>query len=448
MNAAGLPLIVLSNPDARPAAYELALAAQEHGVLKKFFTGYYCKAGPLLQVLEKSLPPALWARLWRQLRRRTHGLAPEAVDCARIFELLQQISAKFVRFKSLQNLLRQSLTLFFDFQVARQLPRLEFDIFIFFNDTAASYSLPRAKSLGKLTVLRSEIPHGRDWLALCQEERRLAPHLWQRSADDKFESWLFKRRLKEFAEADFILANSPFVKNSLIRNGVRPEKIYVLPGGADLEKFAPSPGVSLSPRKPFQILFVGGICPRKGVHYLLQAFRHLNLPGGQLTLVGPVVEPRLLAEAADLNGRFRHIPAVPHHEIPRWFAQADLFVFPTLLEGSAYVTYEAMAAGLPVVTTPNAGSYVRHGLDGFIVPVRNPDALREAIRFLYRNKEARRRLGANARERARLFTWCRYRQNVMAVLSHIKKHGVLPPPVPEYDAVAGHLHVFNFSRSS
>ncbi len=436
MKAAGFPQIVLSNPDARPAAYELARAAQEHGALRKFFTGYYCKPGLGRRALEKTLPSALWARLWRQLRRRTNGLPPGAVRCAYLYEAVHQISARLARLGALQTEVRKTLTVFFDSWVARRLRHLDFDIFVFFNDIAATHSLPAARSLGKYTVLRSVIPHSRDWLALCQEERRLAPRFSRCLADEDLEVWLLKRREKEFAEADFILANSPFVKNSLVKYGVSPEKVYILPGGADLEKFSlatkvPPPHES----GPFQILFVGSVCQRKGVGYLLQAFRNLNLPRGRLTLVGPVLDPHLLAEATGLNGRIRHVPPVPHHEIPRWYAQAHVFVLPSLLEGSADVTYEAMAAGLPVVTTRNAGSFVRHGLDGLIVPIRNPEALQEAIKFLYENEDARRRMGENARERARLFTWSRYRRNVMKILSHIQRHGVLPPPVPEYEEV-------------
>lgn len=434
MTVAKVPTIVLSNPDARPAAYQLARAVQERGALRKFFTGYYCKQGPLVSALRQGLPPSLWEPLWRELRRRhTDGLSPEAIHCGYFFEFMNKLHERCGSLEAVKRATLKVKTLLYDVQVARKLKWLPLDMFVFFNDVAATHSLPAAKSLGALTVLRSEIPHSLDWLALCREESRLAPNFAQGMADDTLETWLLKRRLQEFHNADFILANSPFVKQSLVKHGVKTDKIYVLPGGADVEKFAaPRPQSSTNGNTPFQVLFVGAICQRKGVGYLLEAFRNLNLPKSRLTLVGPLLDPHLLAHGAGLNGNIRHIPPVPHHEVPKYFAQADIFVFPSLLEGSAYVTYEAMAAGLPVVTTLSAGSYVRHGADGFVVPIRDPEALQDAIEFLYWNKDSRQWMGRNARERARLFTWDRYRQNAFSVLSHIHRHGALPPPLPDY----------------
>lgn len=432
MTAAHLPQLVLSNPDARPAAYQLACAAQARGILRRFFTGYYCKQGPLLRSLKEVLPPRLWKPIWRELsRRQANGLGPPAVHCSHLFEFLHRVHQICTTVGGPRRCLQKSKTRLFDYQVARQLKKLDFDIFLFFNDTAASSSLPAAKALGKLTVLRSEIPHSLDWLGLIEEEQRLAPWLAQDIADNAMETWFLARRMKEFQGADFILANSPFVKESLAKRKVPREKIYVLPGGANLQAFyRPRPKCSSQVGSSFHLLFVGAVCQRKGVGYLLQAFRNLKLPGSRLTLVGPLLEPHLLAGQ---NGDVIHVPPVPHHEIPSWFAQADVFAFPSLMEGSAYVVYEAMAAGLPVITTPNAGSYVRPNLDGFIVPIRDIDALATSIERLYRNKDLRLWQGANARERALLFSWERYRENVITVLSHLHTHGALPPPLPDYE---------------
>jgi len=87
------------------------------------------------------------------------------------------------------------------------------------------------------------------------------------------------------------------------------------------------------------------------------------------------------------------------------YQQADIFVFPSIEEGSALVTDEAMACGLPVVTTPNAGSVVRDGVEGFIVSIRDPDALAERIDQLRSDADLRREMGYAARTRATQFTW-------------------------------------------
>jgi glycosyltransferase involved in cell wall biosynthesis len=98
------------------------------------------------------------------------------------------------------------------------------------------------------------------------------------------------------------------------------------------------------------------------------------------------------------------------------FQAADLFVLPTLAEGSAEAVYEALAAGLPVITTKSAGSVVRDGIEGRIVPERDPDALAEAIRELTENRTLRNRMAVAARERAKDFTWDRYGERLLTYL--------------------------------
>lgn len=105
-----------------------------------------------------------------------------------------------------------------------------------------------------------------------------------------------------------------------------------------------------------------------------------------------------------------------HH----YFQRADIFVYPSLYEGSAIAIYEALASGLPVITTPNNGSRITDGVEGFIVPIRDVEALKEKILVLYEDRELRETMGTNARKRAEEFTWATYRRKVGYLL-----HGLL-----------------------
>ncbi|MDW8293031.1 MAG: glycosyltransferase, partial [Anaerolineae bacterium] len=87
------------------------------------------------------------------------------------------------------------------------------------------------------------------------------------------------------------------------------------------------------------------------------------------------------------------------------YQQADIFVFPTIEEGSALVTYEAMACGLPVITTPNAGALMQDGEEGFLIPIRDVEALAERIEGLRSNPLLRRKVGEAARRRAISLSW-------------------------------------------
>jgi glycosyltransferase involved in cell wall biosynthesis len=160
------------------------------------------------------------------------------------------------------------------------------------------------------------------------------------------------------------------------------------------------------------MLFVGTLSQRKGIKYLLEAVNRLKLPDAELLLVGRQIgSPAALAPYAS---RFRHVPHVPYHEVHRLFAEADLFVYPSLHEGSAFATYEALASGLPVIATPNTGSVVRDGIEGFVVPPRDVDALMERIEQLYRDPARRAEMAAAARRRAEEFTWAAYRRRLCA----------------------------------
>ena len=101
-------------------------------------------------------------------------------------------------------------------------------------------------------------------------------------------------------------------------------------------------------------------------------------------------------------------------EMAEEFARADVFAFPSLAEGSASVTAEALGAGVPVVTTKAAGSIVRDGVDGLIVPERNPEALAEAVRSIVEDRDMRAAMSRAARERAQAFTWDGFAHDVIA----------------------------------
>src|SRR5262249_3767339 len=109
-----------------------------------------------------------------------------------------------------------------------------------------------------------------------------------------------------------------------------------------------------------------------------------------------------------------HLGRVSHAEVPARMAAADVFVFPSLFEGSAVVTYEALACGLPSIVTPNAGAVVRDGVEGFVVPPRDVAALADRMERLGSDLQLRATCAAAARARALEFDWPRYH----AVLAH------------------------------
>jgi glycosyltransferase involved in cell wall biosynthesis len=108
--------------------------------------------------------------------------------------------------------------------------------------------------------------------------------------------------------------------------------------------------------------------------------------------------------------------AVPRSEIHQQFAWADVFLLPSICEGSATVCYEALSYGLPVITTPNTGSVVRDGLDGFVVPIRNVESIIEKLERLDSDRDFLAFMSSNARQRSADYTVEKYGERFLSSL--------------------------------
>lgn len=204
---------------------------------------------------------------------------------------------------------------------------------------------------------------------------------------------------------------SPAVQDDLVANfGIDRDRTSLVPYGVHPDWLAIEPRPALG-----RVLFVGEPNLRKGIHYLARAAERLRRTGHayQFRVAGSVtraVAQQPICRELTLLGR------VPRDRIREEFAAADVFVLPSLAEGSAEATYEALAAGVPVVTTPAAGSVVRDRIDGRIVPERDPVALADAIAEIVEDRDRRARMSVAARQRARDFTWERYGERLVQAL--------------------------------
>jgi glycosyltransferase involved in cell wall biosynthesis len=191
---------------------------------------------------------------------------------------------------------------------------------------------------------------------------------------------LAEREQEEWALADRIVAGSPFVAEGISQCGGPAHKCAVVPYGVDTERFAPAAGrLEGSQARRLRVLFAGEVGLRKGAPYLLEALRQLGPDHVEARFAGRI------ALARDRLAPYRDVATflgpVPRLQMPALYRWADVFVLPSVCEGSATVVYEALAAGVYVITTPNAGS-VLSGASAFggIVPIREVDAIAGALR--------------------------------------------------------------------
>jgi len=229
---------------------------------------------------------------------------------------------------------------------------------------------------------------------------------------------LIEREEAEYAEADAITVPSQFAARSFIDSGVDRAKINVVPYGVDLEQFRPT-----VPRDPgFRVLFVGQLTVRKGIGYLLKAFRQAALPGTRLVFVGsPTGEARTLLGNDPLTD-VEFTGPLGRDQVAAQMSRASVMVLPSIEEGLAMVQAQALACGCPVIATVNAGAedLFEDGREGFIVPARDSGAIARALTLLYRDRDLLHAMSEAARRRMeQIGGWERYGSEIMALFERL-----------------------------
>ncbi|TAD91021.1 MAG: glycosyltransferase [Alphaproteobacteria bacterium] len=407
--------VLIAHPGAAHFIYELVVAAVGLGHDTRFATGFYHDPKGGLARLVARLPSGLAAKLERELKRRSFpGLDPAIVDTDALLELAYVGSARIFRSRpALPERVMHWRNSTFDARIAARIrAAASAPEIVIGHDTSCLETLRAARERGALAVLNQMIGHLAIGDAILREEAERQP-LWADSMHAGAPAWLIDQCRQEALTADRILSPSPYVSETLRQVGVPEERIRLQPFGVRVDRFRPAE----RPRGDgkIRLLYVGQISQRKGLAYLLEAMARLQRSDLELVLVGGIVGAGRGLEA--YRPWFRHIPNVPHHEVADLFRSADLFVYPSLHEGSALALIEAMASGLPVITTLNSGTLARDGEDGVLVPIRAVDPLAEAITRLADDPTTRAAMAASARARALEFTWDHYRTRLVETLA-------------------------------
>ncbi|PPD49817.1 MAG: hypothetical protein CTY16_03080 [Methylobacter sp.] len=218
------------------------------------------------------------------------------------------------------------------------------------------------------------------------------------------------REEEEWQSADLILCGSEFVKQGIKACGGPDDRCVVVPYGVDIKNFY---NIHNQLHSDFlNVLTVGTIGLRKGSPYIL-AVAKLLIGKAQFRMVGLIDASTQILK--DLPENVEIMGPVPRSEIHKQFAWADVFLLPSLCEGSATVTYEAFAAGLPVICTANTGSLVTDGVDGFLVELGDYEGIASKLEYLS-NAETLHEFSSYAREKARLCSLDAYSDRLINTL--------------------------------
>jgi glycosyltransferase involved in cell wall biosynthesis len=202
---------------------------------------------------------------------------------------------------------------------------------------------------------------------------------------------------------DFVFCPSQMVEDSLIANGVPTSKILRASYGWDPDRLRGT-GKLLNPDPGVTVVFVGTVCIRKGAHLILDYWAKSKVRG-RLVLAG-AIEPAIRHRWPDLLARDNVVVLDFVSDVGALYRSADIFVLPSLEEGSPLVTYEACGSGLPAITTPmGAGGVVRHMKEGFVLDPYDSEGWIAAIRTLAGDQGLRHSMSAASAERAQSFRW-------------------------------------------
>ena len=283
-------------------------------------------------------------------------------------------------------------------------------------EDGALHEFRRAHELGMHCIYDLPIGYWRANVKISLEEAELQP-AWKGTLNALANSDA-KCELKdrELELADTVAVPSTFVKETL---GMYPgvaKKIVVNPFGVPAKIAGPR---ELTDRdKPLRVLYVGSLTQRKGIAYLFEAIEKAG-NAVTLTIIGRKVgSSELLDKYCE---KHRWISTLPHGEILDEMGQHDVFVFPSLFEGMALVTGEALSQGLPVITTPNSGGadILRDGMDGFTVPIRDPEAITARLLQLHDDRTLLKQMSDSALERAAHLTWRGYEDRTIAMVREV-----------------------------
>ena len=231
---------------------------------------------------------------------------------------------------------------------------------------------------------------------------------------------IIEKEKLEYHNSDFITVPSEFVRNSFIKEGVEDSKLKKIPYGARLDRFKK---IAEPSSDKFTVLWVGGVTLRKGFMYALNAFNALKHPRKEFIVIGHVSNEikSLIKLTNSENVIFKGV--VPNIQLVEYYSRSDVFLSTSLEEGLAMVQGEALACGCPIIATPNTGAedLITDNREGFIIPIRNIDAIVESFQKLLDTPNLRNEMSNYASNKVQSINgWNQYGSKFKALIEGIK----------------------------
>lgn len=400
------------------SSYKAARALEAQGLLARFYTPAYARPFPrALRGLERGLQMIPAFRAF-QARRGAPGVPPSKIRSYVVPELAHRMVRRvWGRIESPSLYVSSGM---FAHSVAADLRRHRGAIDAFHGYAGSSLPAFRACSeLGIVKVLDQHEAHHEEVRRILAREVAEVP-----GALDSIPYWpphepYLERLQKENDLADHHLVLSSYAKRTFVEAGIPEKRIHVVPLGIDAARFKPAS----RPREPgrgSRTLFVGTISQRKGISYLLAAFRETRSEGDELLLAGNVLGSGAILDGAGPG--VRRLGFVDAGALVDLYRNADVLVLPSICESYGQVVIEAMACGVPVIVSDHTvgSDVVRDGVDGFVVAARDAGVIADRIALLRNDPDLARSMGKAAADRAQQFTQDDYNARLAAVYEAIR----------------------------
>jgi glycosyltransferase involved in cell wall biosynthesis len=289
---------------------------------------------------------------------------------------------------------------------ARAVPCESWDVVLAFSGVAEDL-FHALSNQTTVRVLQRGSSHIRTQLQLLEEEERRIGRWVEKPSD-----WIVGREEGEYELADAIQVLSGFAEQSFLEQGIDADKLYRLQLGVHTASFA-APAETVEARcrrlvsdEPLRVLNVGTFSIQKGAWDMQCVIQTLRSEPFEFRFVGPVASDanaiaRSLRNVADFAGK------KPQRELPAQYRWGDLFLLPTIQDGFAVVLTQALASGLPLLTTTNCAGpdLVREGETGWVVPIRRPDAIVKRLRWCHEHRAELVRMVRNVQASSNKFDW-------------------------------------------
>ncbi|MEQ8238835.1 MAG: glycosyltransferase [Cyclobacteriaceae bacterium] len=382
------------------------------GILDKFYTSGY--AGSFLQKISEKIPS-------NPLQRRyIHDLPAGKVHANWFFEFrenwIRQVEKNPV--KAREAVYQRDIN--FDTYMARTIKKLETTHYWGFQGSCHD-SLIASKESGKKSICELATAHVTSAKEILGSEKNLHPD-WAFTIDNLVFPAPYERRLEEEPHhADHVIAASTFTKATLLAQDIPAEKIKVVPLGFDIAHIPYEPD-TFPPyqSRPLRLLYAGRVTQRKGIYYLLEALKSFPVNQVELHIIGQMNGAEALLKP--YQSFIHYHGAMTQQAIFNAYKDYDVLVLPSLFEGFGLVIVEAMAAGLPVITTPNTigPELIKQNDNGIIVPIRDIAALKSSIEFFVNlDSDKLHQMRLLARKSATQYSWSHYQERLAKLLPQL-----------------------------